>query len=166
MNLKDQVPQAFWIVVLTLTITGLLPIPVVAQEGNIGFDAPLFKGVKDPKIVATQIRAAVPAYERGLALLNVPHDPETTASAVKYLLDAYHYLRGAYEGTQLILTTSKFPDPMLDLQNKQIMAIRWGLIACTAKREYLAEDDAMRTTCVESLSEGLRKLRIVSAMQP
>jgi hypothetical protein len=150
---------------MALVILSMASSPCAAQEGNLK-DSPLFTGVKDPKVVASQVRAALPAYEQGLALLNGPHDPDTTASAVKYLLDAYRYLRGAWEGTNLILVTSKFPDPLLELQNKQIMAVRWRLIECTSKREYLAENDGIRVACIEGLTDGLHKLRTVSATLP
>ena len=150
---------------LALIIVGIAAASGAAQEGHVK-ESPLFTGVKDPKVVASQVRAALPAYERGLALLNGSHDPDTTASAVKDLVDAYRFLRGAWEGTNLILLTSKFPDPLLELQNKQIMAVRWRLIECTSKREYLAENDGIRTSCIEGLTEGLHKLRTVSNMLP
>ena len=150
---------------LVIAVVAMGTASAGAQEGNLK-DSPLFTGVKDPKVVSSQIRAALPAYERGLALLNGQRDPDSTASAVKYLLDAYRFLRGAWEGTNLILITSKFPDPLLELQNKQIMAVRWRLIECTSKREYLFENDEVRSSCIEGLNEGLHKLRLVSATLP
>jgi len=150
---------------LAVAVVAMAAASAGAQEGNLK-DSPLFTGVKDPKVVTSQIRAALPAYERGLALLNGSRDPDSTASAVKYLLDAYRFLRGAWEGTNLIILTSKFPDPLLELQNKQVMAVRWRLIECTSKREYLFENDAIRTSCIEGLNEGLHKLRVVSATLP
>ena len=165
MHTRHRVVSVTGAIGLALLIVGLASSRGVAQEGNLK-DSPLFTGVKDPKVVASQVRAAIPAYEQGLALLNGAHDPDTTASAVKYLLDAYRYLRGAWEGTNLILLTSKFPDPLLELQNKQVMAVRWRLIACTSKREYLADNDEVRVACIEGLTEGLHKLRTVSAMLP
>jgi hypothetical protein len=118
--------------------------------------------VKDPKIVAAQVSTALPAYARGLDLLNSSSDADTTAAAVRFLLDAYRYLRGAYEGNQLILVRSRFPDPLLELQNKQILDVRRGLLYCTGNRKHLATTDSIRATCVEGLARGLRTLRILS----
>jgi hypothetical protein len=139
--------------------------PTMAQEGTIT-DSPLFHNVKDPKIVATQVRTALPAYERGLGLLTSNADPESTATAVRYLIDAYHYLRGAYESNQLILGDAKFPDPLLALQNKQIMDVRMRLLACTGRREYLVDSAQTREACIDGLNGGLRTLRMLVATQP
>lgn len=139
--------------------------PVMAQEGNIA-DSPLFHNVKDPKVIATQVRTALPAYEHGLGLLTSNADAESTATAVKYLIDAYRYLRGAYESNQLIMATDKFPDPLLTLQNKQIMDVRMRLLACTGRREYLAESAQVREGCIDGLNGGLRTLRMLVATLP
>jgi hypothetical protein len=139
--------------------------PAIAQEGTIA-DSPLFHNVKDPKVVATQVRTALPAYEHGLGLLTSNADAESTATAVKYLLDAYRYLRGAYESNQLIMATDKFPDPLLTLQNKQIMDVRMRLLACTGRREYLTDSAQAREGCIEGLNGGLRTLRMLVATLP
>ena len=142
-----------------------MPALARAQEGTIA-DSPLFHNVKDPKVVATQVRTALPAYERGLGLLTASVDAENTATAVKYLIDAYRYLRGAYESNQLIMATDKFPDPLLTLQNKQIMDVRMRLLACTGRREYLVDSAQAREGCIEGLNGGLRTLRMLVATQP
>ena len=139
--------------------------PAMAQEGNVA-DSPLFHNVKDPKVVATQVRTALPAYEHGLGLLTSNADAESTATAVKYLLDAYRYLRGAYESKQLIMATDKFPDPLLTLQNKQIMDVRMRLLACTGRREYLTDSAQIREGCIDGLNGGLRTLRMLVATLP
>jgi hypothetical protein len=139
--------------------------PAMAQEGNVA-DSPLFHNVKDPKVVATQVRTALPAYEHGLGLLTSNADAESTATAVKYLLDAYRYLRGAYESNQLIMATDKFPDPLLTLQNKQIMDVRMRLLACTGRREYLTDSAQIREGCIDGLNGGLRTLRMLVATLP
>ncbi len=151
------------IVVGGLTVAGASPAP--AQEGTIA-DSPLFHNVKDPKVIATQVRTALPAYEHGLGLLTSNADAESTATAVKYLIDAYRYLRGAYESNQLIMATDKFPDPLLQLQNKQIMDVRLRLLACTGRREYLADSTQIREGCIEGLNGGLRTLRMLVATLP
>lgn len=150
-----------WILPVALLTVALVHPQVAAQEGNVK-DSPLFAGVKDPKIVASQVRTALPAYMRGLDLLNASSDAETTASAVRFLLDAYRYLRGAYEGNQLILVSSKFPDPLLELQNRQILDVRHALLYCTGQRDNLSTIDSIRTTCVDGLVRGLRTVRILS----
>jgi len=76
-----------------LVLVAMASLPAAAQEGNVK-DSPLFHNVKDPKVVATQVRTALPAYEQGLGLLTSRGDAETTSAAVRYLLDAYRYLRG------------------------------------------------------------------------
>ena len=141
------------------------PSPAAAQEGTIA-DSPLFHNVKDPRVVATQVRTALPAYEHGLGLLASSADAENTATAVKYLIDAYRYLRGAYESNQLIMASDKFPDPLLTLQNKQIMDVRMRLLACTGRREYLVDSAQAREGCIEGLNGGLRTLRMLVATLP
>jgi hypothetical protein len=143
----------------------LATMPVAAQEGHVK-DSPLFKGTRDPKTVAVQIRTALPPYERALALLNASTDAESTANAMKHLIDAYHYLRGAHEGTQQILGTSKFPDPLLELQNRQVMDIRQRILRCTGQREYLTDNASLRATCVEGLVAGLSRLKTIVVTLP
>jgi len=148
-----------------LVLVAMASLPAAAQEGNVK-DSPLFHNVKDPKVVATQVRTALPAYEQGLGLLTSRGDAETTSAAVRYLLDAYRYLRGAYESNQLILATAKFPDPLLTLQNKQIMDVRLRLLACTGRREYLTDSTEIREACIDGLTGGLRTLRMIVATLP
>ena len=85
---------------------------------------------------------------------------------MKYLIDAYRYLRGAYESNQLIMANDKFPDPLLTLQNKQIMDVRMRLLACTGRREYLVDSAQAREGCIEGLNGGLRTLRMLVATLP
>ncbi len=120
----------------------------------------------DPKHVALAVRTALPAYERGFALLTSSADSETAASAVKYLLDAYRYLRGAYESNLKIMATEKYPDPLQKLQNKQIMDVRLRLLYCTGRRDYLAESSEIREACIEGLRSGLSTLRMVVVTLP
>src|ERR1044071_4369054 len=131
---------------LGLIVMGVMALahPAMAQEGTIT-DSPLFHNVKDPRVIATQVRTALPAYEHGLGLL--------TSS-------------GAYESNQLIMATDKFPDPLLTLQNKQIMDVRMRLLACTGRREYLTDSAQAREGCIEGLNGGLRKPRMCVAALP
>ena len=167
MNRKGGADHVAWSLPVALIMVVLASLPVAAQEGNIK-DSPLFHGVKDPATVGMQVRTALPAYERGLNLLSSASDAETTASGVRFLLDAYHYLRAAYEGNQLILITSKYPDPLLDFQNKQIMDLRHRLLHCTSNRAHLAEgaSESIRTACIEGLTGGLRTLRVLVGILP
>ena len=150
---------------LAIVLVALTSLSAAAQEGNVK-DSPLFHNVKDPKVVATQVRTALPAFEQGFGLLTSRADAEATSAAVRYLIDAYRYLRGAYESNQLILATSKFPDPLLTLQNKQIMDVRLRLLACTGRREYLTDSTEIREACIDGLTGGLRTLRMLVATLP
>ena len=165
MNQERRMGQWLQGLGLGLVVLGMAAHPAMAQEGTIT-DSPLFHNVKDPKFIATQVRTALPAYEHGLGLLTSGADSESTSTAVKYLIDAYRYLRGAYESNQLIMATDKFPDPLLSLQNKQIMDVRMRLLACTGRREYLVDSIQIRESCIEGLNGGLRTLRMLVATQP
>lgn len=165
MNEKCHVGWRLGHLGLGFALVGLMALPVGAQEGNVK-DSPLFHNVKDPKFIATQVRTALPVYEQGLGLLTSGGDAETTSAAVRYLIDAYHYLRGAYESNQLIIATEKFPDPLLMLQNKQIMDVRMRLLACTGRREYLVDSSQTREACIDGLRGGLRTLRMIVATLP
>ena len=165
MNRTARVDRWKWPLGVALVIVATASAPAAAQEGNVK-DSPLFHNVNDPKVVATQVRTALPAYEHGLGLLTSAADAESTSAAVRYLLDAYRYLRGAYESNQLIMATAKFPDPLLTLQNKQIMDVRLRLLACTGRREYLADSNQIREACIDGLTGGLRTLRMIVATLP
>jgi hypothetical protein len=166
-NSKGCRDHVGWSLALALLAVALAPLAGAAQEGNIK-DSPLFHGVKDPKIIGTQVRTALPAYERGLTLLNSSPDADTTASGVRFLLDAYRYLRAAYEGNQLILTTAKYPDPLLEYQNRQIMDLRHRLLHCTSNRDNLAQQasESIRIACIDGLTGGLRTLRVLVGIAP
>lgn len=150
---------------LAFILVVLVAVPVGAQEGHVK-SSPLFQAVRDPKTVAVQIRTAVPPYERAVAMLNASTDAESTAEAVKYLIDAYHYLRGAYEGTQHILHTSKYPDPLLELQNKEVLDIRFRILRCTGQREYLVDNLPLRSECIQGLAGGLSRLKRIVVLLP
>jgi hypothetical protein len=164
--MKEGGARVFWLVssgFLMLAVLVMKVDSVGAQDGYVK-DSPLFIGVKDPKTVARQIHAAMPAYERGLDLLSASNEPESTALGVRYLIDAYHYLRGAYEGNQLILVSAKFPDPLLEFQNRQIMDVRNRIVGgCTSQRTNLVADTQLRGSCIDGLRVGLRTLRMISA---
>jgi hypothetical protein len=117
-------------------------------------------------MVARQIKAALPRFERGLALLTSSTDSDSTEAAVKLLHDTYRYLRVAQERSEVLEGVSKFPDPVISLQNKQIGEIRDHLLRCWATRTYLAEPGPHRTACIEGLEVGIRKLRVIVATLP
>ena len=128
---------------------------------------PLTKNTKDPKMIATQIKSALPLVERGYAMLLSTTEPEPTANAVEMLLTSYRYLRAAYQSNDLIISTTKIPDPLLELENRHIMSVRQRLLDCTGNRQYLTDPgSSLRTTCIEGLAQGLRTLRTVAATQP
>jgi hypothetical protein len=135
--------------------------PLLAQRED-----PLLKNSKDPRKIALQIRTALPLYEEGYRTLYATMEPESTETAVRSLLKSYRLLRAAYLSNDLILSVSKVPDPMLEIQNQQIMFVRNRLLDCTGHREYLTVTGPRRTKCLEGLATGLRYLRTVTATLP
>jgi hypothetical protein len=135
--------------------------PALAQRED-----PLLKNSKDPKKIALQIRTALPLYEDGYRTLYGTMEPEPTETAVRSLLKSYRLLRAAYLSNDLILSVSKVPDPMLEIQNQQIMFVRNRLLDCTGHREYLTVSGPRRTKCLDGLATGLRYLRTVTATLP
>ena len=137
-----------------------------ARPGEAQREDPLLKNSKDPKKIALQIRTALPLYEEGYRTLYATMEPEPTEAAVRSLLRAYRLLRTAYLSNDLILSVSKVPDPILEMQNNQIMFVRSRLLDCTGHREYLTVSGPRRTKCLEGLATGLRSLRTVTATLP
>jgi hypothetical protein len=133
----------------------------LAQQDDI-----LFRRSRDPKIIRGQIRAALPSLERGYALLISSTDPESTATAVNLLHETYRYLRAAQESSEVLESISKFPDPLVGLQNRQLGEIRDRLLGCWSNRTHLAEPGLIRTNCVDGLGPSLRKLRVIVASLP
>jgi hypothetical protein len=117
-------------------------------------------------MISAQIKAALPTFERGLALLTTSTDPEPTAAAVTLLHDTYRYLRAAQESSDYLERYSKFPDPSIALRNKQILQIRDNLLKCWANKAYLAEEGSMRSTCIEGLEVSIRRLRVIVVTLP
>lgn len=133
----------------------------VAQQEEI-----LFRRTRDPKIIREQIRAALPAFERGYALLLNSTDSESTTTAVTLLHDTYRYLRAAQESSEVLESISKYPDPLVGLQNRQLGEIRDRLLGCWSNRTHLAEPGLIRTNCIDGLGPSLRKLRVIVAGLP
>ena len=147
---------------LACVLAPALPVgPAGAQSND-----PLTKNSKDPKMIATQIKSALPLAERGYAMLVSTMDPEPTASAVELLLTSYRYLRAAYQSNDLIISTTRIPDPLLELENRHIMFVRDRLLDCTGNRQYLSDGGPIRSRCIEGLAQGLRTLRTLAATQP
>lgn len=129
-------------------------------------DDAMFRRTRDPKIIREQIKAALPTLERGYELLISSTDPVPTATAVNLLHDTYRYLRAAQESSEVLQSISKFPDPLIRLQNRQLDEIRDRLLACWSNRTHLAEPGLIRTNCVDGLPPSIRKLRIIVATLP
>jgi hypothetical protein len=157
----SRIVLAGGLLLASLVVLAVEARPIAAQSND-----PLTKNTKDPKIIATQIKSALPLAERGFAMLNTSMDPQPTESAVELLLTSYRYLRAAYQSNDLILSTSKVPDPLLELENKQIMYVRQRLLDCTGNRQYLTDTGRIRTTCIEGLALGLRTLRTLAVTLP
>ncbi|MGH7299621.1 MAG: hypothetical protein ACREKQ_12725 [Candidatus Rokuibacteriota bacterium] len=135
--------------------------PLAAQSRD-----PLTKNSKDPRKIATQIKSALPLVEQGYSMLNASMAPEPTQGAVELLLRSYRYLRAAYQSNNLILSTSRVPDPLLELENKQINYVRDRLLDCTGNRQYLTDTNRIRDECIEGLAAGLRTLRMLAVTLP
>lgn len=149
----------------SLLVVSLVGLLAGAPPSEAQSEDPLTKNSKDPKRIALQIRSALPMIERGYSILSSTTAPEPTEAAVELLLKSYRYLRAAYQSNDLILSTSRVPDPLIDLQNQQIMFVRLRLLDCTGNRQYITEDPA-RTKCLDGLVSGLRTLRTVTAFLP
>jgi hypothetical protein len=149
----------------SLLVVSLVGLLAGVRPSEAQSEDPLLKNSKDPKKIALQIRSAMPMVERGYAMLTSTTDPEPTEAAVKLLLKSYRYLRAAYDSNGLILSISRVPDPMLEIQNRQIMFVRQRLLDCTGHREYIMGGPA-RTKCLDGLASGLRTLRTVVATIP
>jgi len=150
-------------ILLGVSLVSLLP---GAGPGWAQNEDPLTKNSKDPKRIALQIRSALPMVERGYTILNSSSEPEPTDAAVQLLLKSYRYLRAAYQSNDLILSISRVPDPLLELQNQQIMFVRLRLLDCTGNRQYISGSSPARTKCLDGLATGLRTLRVVEATIP
>ena len=149
----------------SLLVVSLVGLLAGAPPSEAESEDPLTKNSTDPKRIAIQIRSALPMIERGYSILSSTTDPGPTEAAVELLLKSYRYLRAAYQSNDLILSTSRVPDPLIDLQNHQIMFVRQRLLDCTGNRQYITEDPA-RAKCLDGLASGLRTLRTVTAFLP
>jgi hypothetical protein len=137
--------------------------PTSAQDQ----DNPLFGYVKDQRVISEQIRRALPAATKGFELLAASTDADTVEGAVQLLSDSYKYLRGAQGGLEMVISTSKFPDPLLRLQAGRIRQVRNNLLTCVNHRWHLANPThQMREACLAALAEGIPKLRILVATVP
>jgi hypothetical protein len=150
-----------WLIAVTVAAWLSDVLPAASQQADA-----LFRITRDPRMISAQIKAAVPTFERGLALLTSSTDPEPTAAAVSLLHDTYRYLRAAQESSEYLERYSMFPDPLIRIRNQQILEIRESLLKCWGNKAYLAEDGPMRTTCIEGLEVGIRRLRVIVVTLP
>jgi len=150
----------------TLLVMSLVGLVSGARPSAAQSEDPLTKNSKDPKRIALQIKSALPMVERGYSILSATNEPEPTGAAVQLLLKSYRYLRAAYQSNDLILSISRVPDPLLEIQNQQIMFVRLRLLDCTGNRQYISDSGPARTKCLEGLVAGLRTLRTVAAVLP
>ena len=157
--MRRRVAASMLLVALVGLLAGVRPS---AAESN----DPMLKNSKDPKKIALQIRTALPMVERGYSILTSSTEAEPTAAGVDLLLKSYRLLRTAYLSNDLILSVSRFPDPLVELQNRHIMFVRQRLLDCTGNREYIRWEGAARTKCLDGLTSGLRTLRTVVATIP
>jgi hypothetical protein len=142
---------------LVITVAVLLgPGTVRAQD--------LFRHTTDPHMVATLIQMALPAAQRGLALLQASATPRQIDVAVDSIWDAYRYLRSAQESSENIEAHARFKDPLVELRNARILEIRDRFRWCRERREHLvAQEPEITARCTQGLVEGIRSLQIVVA---
>ena len=119
-------------VVLALATMMLLLAPEVRAQAN-----PLFQWTRDPQVINSQIRAALPAGEKALELVTTAADPESLASAVRSMRDSYKYLRAAQQSSAGIVRTSKFPDPLMQMRVQRIWQIRQHYLRCNPVAEAM-----------------------------
>lgn len=123
---------------------------------------PLFQMTRDPQVINSQIRAALPAGEKALELVTTAADPETLAIAVQSMRDSYKYLRAAQQSSEQMVRLSKFPDPLLQLRIQRIWPIRQHYLACEPVADAMAIGSAeARRRCTEQIEAAVRALRIL-----
>ena len=135
---------------------------VAAQARN-----PLFEQTTNPAVISQQVRVALPSAERGLQLLTSGGGPEQLALAVQSLEDTYKYLRAAQESTNLLVARAKFPDPMAQMEMKQMWEIRKHMMFCTGQAGHIVnQNQEVIEQCAGRVTEGIRQLRVLLAIMP
>jgi hypothetical protein len=135
---------------------------VAAQTRN-----PLFEQTTSPAVISQQVRFALPSAERGLQLLTSGGGPEQLALAVQSLDDTYKYLRAAQESTNLLVGRAKFPDPMAQMEMKQMWEIRKHMMFCTGQAGHIVnQNQEVIEQCAGRVTEGIRQLRVLLAIMP
>jgi hypothetical protein len=127
----------------------------------------LFHDSTDERIIDQQVKLALAPAERGYGMLAASTSPAETEAAIQSLRTAYKLLRAAQEGTQRISSQAKFPDPMLKLRADRIWAVRSRLLNCVDNQGRLDDEDGRtKAWCLEGLTEGIRRLRILTVALP
>lgn len=134
---------------------------VLAQDAN-----EFFNRTRDPAGVSQRVRLALPAAERGLALLT-SGDPSQLAPAVESIRDTYKYLRAAQESTADLERWSKFPDPLAEMKIARMWTVRKHTLACTLQAGHIInQSPEMISMCAREMTEGVRELRVLLAVMP
>ena len=157
--IRRRVAAGLLLVSLAALLAGVRPSAAESED-------PMLKNSTDPRKIAVQIQTSLPLAERGYSVLTSTNEAEPTQAGVELLLKSYRLLRTAYQSNALILSISRFPDPLLQVQNQHIMFVRNRLLDCTGNRDYIRWEGAARTKCLDGLALGLRRLRIVVATIP
>ena len=135
---------------------------VMAQTRN-----PLFGHTTSPAVISEQVRLALPSAERGLQLLTSGGDPAQLALGIKSLDESYRYLRAAQESTDLMARRAKFPDPLAQVEMKQMWAVREHMLFCTGQAGHIVnQNQELTEQCVRHVIEGIRQLRVLVATRP
>lgn len=152
----------FLSVALLVSLSGPGAAPIAAQAPDA-----MFRDSSDEKVIANQVRLAVPGAQRGYQMLAAASDPAETAAALRVLYESYRYLRAAQQGSEMVRAHVKFPDPLITLRIDRLWQIRVRLLKCIDTAERLNDpNDTARVECLAGLPEGLRQLQVLSVMMP
>ena len=139
---------------------------LIPRVGAQDLDA-MFEPHRNERIIAEQVRLALPPAVRGYQMLSAAADEEEEAGAVRVLYESYRYLRAAQQGSEMVYTSSKIRDPFLKLRIQRVWDIRVSLLHCIDHKGHLLEAaNPTRSTCLDGLPVGIKKLRLLVETTP
>lgn len=135
--------------------------PKLGERGN----DPLEQTARNMAGVRLRVTMSLPTLRHGVRLLTRAQDQETMQEALVAIYDSYKYLRAAYEGSQSLNNGKRFPNPLVEMQNEQIMAVRQTLIRCLDLRVPLMHLQAQAIEfCDRTLTDAIPKLEIITEL--
>lgn len=150
-------------------LCGLLGIALSLSATGASAQAndPLLRFSKDPVVIASQARAALPRTQRAYELLSSSHGVEAIAASVEAARAAYRYLRQAQENADVVIRISKYPDPVLVLQKDLMWKVRTHLLKCIDNWGHLNPDNPRKIAeCLDNLGQALARLEALLATMP